>query len=261
MFYVGRNDAGEDEWSGVFTCVTELINAIAKAEAAAAAELFSREELEKLQQSWRHDLLSAVLGTHNMFEVLENIGFKVESEQYKEPYNIARAKAKFAYKLVRDTRDLTASLENLEKETVTLQALLASIKILYPEGNITYTIEDPEKQISINESSLIGRAISNLINNAIKFSGLNGLVEVGIRTKNEFAIIYVKDNGIGIDEEGQKKIFSGFGTGVRLNHEIQGDGFGLHSAMNIVHAHDGTLTVKSKLGQGSVFFIKIPLMQ
>lgn len=253
VHYLGKNDDGVDEWAGAMTDVTALVEAI-------ATEKTIREEFEKLQQSWRHDLLSAVLGAHNMFEVLENIGFKVEDPKFKEPYDIARAKAQFAYKLVRDTRDLNVAMEEMVKEPMTLRSLMDSIKILFPEANITYSVMDEDRQVLISESNLVGRAISNIINNAIKFSGLNGIIEVGIRTKDKFAIIYVKDNGIGMDEEGQKKIFSGFGTGVRLRQDIRGDGFGLHSALNVVKAHDGNLTVKSKLGQGSVFFIKIPLM-
>jgi PAS domain-containing protein len=245
---------------GVCIDVTQLVEALAKAEALAESEKEIREEFEKLQQSWRHDLLSAVLGVHNMFEVLENIGFKVEDSKFKEPYEIARAKASFAYKLVRDTKDLNAAMEEMVKEPTTLRSLMDSIKLLFPEANITYSLMDEDCQILMSECNLVGRAISNIINNAIKFSGLNGIIEVGIRTKDESAIIYVKDNGIGMDEEGQKKIFSGFGTGVRLRQDIRGDGFGLHSALNIVKAHDGSLTVKSKLGQGSVFFLKIPLM-
>jgi len=260
VFYVGRNEGGIDEWAGVVTDVTDLTNAIAVAEESTKKEKAMREEFEALQQTWRHDLLSAVLGAHNMFGILANMGFKVEEPQFKEAYEIARAKAAFAYKLVRDTRDLGVSLDDLEKEPMTLRSLIDSIKILYTEANISYSITDEEKLVSINESSFVGRAISNLINNAIKFSGLNGIIEVGIRTKEESAIIYVKDNGVGIDEEGQKKIFSGIGTGVRLNQEIPGDGFGLNSANKIISAHNGSLAVKSQLGQGSIFFIKIPLL-
>jgi Histidine kinase-, DNA gyrase B-, and HSP90-like ATPase len=249
------------EWFGVLTDVTELSRAKAEAEKSAEAEKALRLEFELLQQTWRHDLLSAVLGTDNMFKTLARIGFKVEDPRFKEAYDIAQAKASFAYRLVRDTRDLGVSLENMEKHPMTLAALMESIQILYTEADITYSLSGGERSVLINESSLVGRAVSNLINNAIKFSGLNGIIEVGIRTKDENAIIYVKDNGIGISEEGCKKIFSGVGSGVRMAQDIPGDGFGLHSAKGIVEAHGGEIAVKSELGQGSVFFVKIPLVR
>jgi signal transduction histidine kinase len=248
------------EWFGVITDVTELSRTKAEAEKSAEAEKALRLEFELLQQTWRHDLLSAVLGTDNMFKTLARLGFKVEDPQFKEAYDLAQAKASFAHRLVRDTRDLGVSLQNMEKHPITLASLMASIQILYTEADITYSLSDGERSVLVNESSLVGRAVSNLINNAIKFSGLNGIIEVGIRTKDNNAIIYVKDNGIGISAEGCKKIFSGVGSGVRMAQDIPGDGFGLHSAKGIVEAHGGAIAVKSELGQGSVFFVKIPLI-
>jgi len=244
----------EDEY------IVELNRAKNEAETLAESEKALRLEFELLQQTWRHDLLSAVLGVDNMFKRLDRIGFNVEDPLFKEPYDLAKAKASFAYRLVRDTRDLGVAIKNLEKNPITLTQLLESIKILYTESDITYSLSDGDRSILINEASFVGRAISNLINNAVKFSGLNGIIEVGIRTKDENAIIYVRDNGIGISEEGCKKIFSGVGSGVRMAPDIPGDGFGLYSAKGIVEAHGGSISVKSVLGQGTVFFIKIPLL-
>jgi PAS domain S-box-containing protein len=106
----------------------------------------------------------------------------------------------------------------------------------------------------------IGQVITNLLNNAIKYSPASDKVSVFLKKENEHVQIEITDFGIGIDISDQPKIFERF---YRVNgrevHNFPGFGIGLFISNEIVNRHDGTIEVKSEKNKGSVFTITLPL--
>lgn len=101
--------------------------------------------------------------------------------------------------------------------------------------------------------------VFNLIDNAIKYT--QGVPEIAVKTENvENAIrISVKDNGIGISKENQRKIFDKFYRVPTGNvHNVKGFGLGLSYVLAVVEKHGGTVEVQSEIGKGSTFIITIP---
>ncbi len=101
--------------------------------------------------------------------------------------------------------------------------------------------------------------VFNLIDNAIKYT--QGVPEISVKTENtENAIkISVKDNGIGISKENQRKIFDKFYRVPTGNvHNVKGFGLGLSYVLAVVEKHGGVVEVQSELGKGSTFIITIP---
>ena len=109
----------------------------------------------------------------------------------------------------------------------------------------------------------MGEAFGNLIDNAIKYAKANEDVEIsitGIRIDKYTQIIF-KDNGIGISEKDQKKIFQKFerASSVMKNQpEISGFGLGLYFVFQVIKAHDGTMELSSRPGSYSEFIINLP---
>lgn len=100
--------------------------------------------------------------------------------------------------------------------------------------------------------------MQNLINNAIKFMGdqKNPHIEIGMSgEENNFSIFFVKDNGIGIEEKLQHRIFGLFD---KLDPQSEGTGVGLAIVKRIVEVHGGKLTVSSEAGKGTTFFFTLP---
>jgi signal transduction histidine kinase len=103
-----------------------------------------------------------------------------------------------------------------------------------------------------------------LIGNAIKFTD-TGSVEVrlsnsphGSEPYASWLIIEVQDTGPGISPEDQKILFERFRQG---SHKRSGSGLGMHLSRKIVEAHQGTVEVKSELGKGSLFIVRLPTHQ
>ena len=112
--------------------------------------------------------------------------------------------------------------------------------------------------VNMDESKFI-QAINNLITNALKFTYDNGIITVGIQNLKESVLFTFSDNGVGIPEHLQPRIFDKF-TDARRNG-LQGEptvGLGLSIVKTIIEWHGGRIWVKSKENEGSTFFIEIP---
>ncbi|NWF58073.1 MAG: hypothetical protein HXY43_01820 [Fischerella sp.] len=112
----------------------------------------------------------------------------------------------------------------------------------------------------IVDEDQIYRLISNLIMNGIQYTPANGEVSVALERSTHQAAIAVKDTGIGIAANEQKRIFDRF---YRVNSDRSrsagGAGLGLAIAQAIVQAHGGYIQVQSELGKGSTFIVRLPL--
>jgi two-component system, OmpR family, phosphate regulon sensor histidine kinase PhoR len=106
----------------------------------------------------------------------------------------------------------------------------------------------------------ITNVIFNLLDNAVKYSKSKPLIELSTENKNGWAIVQVKDNGIGIPKEHQEKIFERFYRVPTGNiHNVKGFGLGLSYVKRIVDVHNGKIKVDSTLGKGTRFRLYFPL--
>ncbi|MBM7870781.1 PAS domain S-box-containing protein [Clostridium pascui] len=120
---------------------------------------------------------------------------------------------------------------------------------------------DVEEKIMAVDVDKIERVILNLLSNAIKFTGKEGNILVSIKNDDNHIMVSVKDDGIGIPEEKQKSIFERFiQVDKSLSRNNEGSGIGLSLVKSLVEMHGGDIGVKSDLGKGSEFSVKIPVV-
>ncbi len=110
------------------------------------------------------------------------------------------------------------------------------------------------------DSNMLERAITNLIDNAIKYTPDGGRVRVRVYREADDVIVQVKDSGLGIHADDIGKLFQ---RHVRLHrpefHKIKGSGLGLFIVKSVAQRHGGRAWVESTLGEGSSFFLSLPL--
>jgi signal transduction histidine kinase len=113
------------------------------------------------------------------------------------------------------------------------------------------------------DAARISRVIANLISNAIKYSPRAPEITVQIAREEiggaPYAVVTVRDQGIGIPAEDLPYIFEQFRRAENVIGRIKGTGIGLASVRQIVEQHGGTITVESVEGEGSAFTVRLPL--
>jgi len=140
--------------------------------------------------------------------------------------------------------------------------ILKRLKPLAQEKNVELLLESSrEVEIEADETKLT-LALSNLIQNGIKYNKDGGQVKVHIDSDHMNAVIKVSDTGIGIDEEHFAKLFQRFyRVDKARDREAGGSGLGLSIVRQIIMLHKGMISVESQLGEGSCFTARLPLIQ
>jgi signal transduction histidine kinase len=109
------------------------------------------------------------------------------------------------------------------------------------------------------DADALAQVVTNLLDNAVKYSGDAKHVDVTIGATDEALSVAVRDRGIGIPPAEQKKIFEKFyRVGSGLVHDVKGSGLGLAIVQHVVNAHGGRVEVESAPGRGSTFTITLP---
>ncbi len=122
----------------------------------------------------------------------------------------------------------------------------------------------PSEEIPLIEAdkTLLNRALQNLIENAVHYTGSGGTIRVSLALQNNSVLFIVKDSGIGIAPIDQQRVFErfyrvqGFDTA-----KEKGSGLGLAIVKSIAEKHGGTVKVESQLGLGSTFYLSIPIRE
>jgi signal transduction histidine kinase len=105
----------------------------------------------------------------------------------------------------------------------------------------------------------VGQVLTNLLDNAIKYSGDARHIDIELGQHNGFVTVAVSDQGPGIEIEEQERIFEKFyRVGNGLVHDAKGSGLGLAIVKHIAEAHRGRVVVDSLPGRGSTFTIELP---
>jgi signal transduction histidine kinase len=215
--------------------------------------------------------------SHELKTPLTAIRIFAESLRLGRPED-PQAKSEYLDTIVNESHRLTRLLNNvldfskIEKGNRTYRKDLASLSEIvraavqatqYPlkqqDFHLNVRLEDGLPDIRVDRDA-IGQAILNLLSNAMKYSGESRQIDLRVQKRAGHAVIEVSDQGIGIDQAQQKRIFEKFyRVPSDQNERIPGTGLGLALVFHIVKAHDGYVELQSLLGKGSTFSIHLPL--
>ena len=185
---------------------------------------------------------------------------KEENERLRMMVENILATASFEVSSQNGNGSLHLSKENVSLDEIINKAL-GKFEEALKQKNGKISLEGIPSGITINADKFhFTNILSNLIDNAIKYNEREPEIKILAIRDSGSAIISISDNGTGIAKENLDKIFDTFYRVPTGNiHNVRGNGIGLSYVKKIVEEHDGNISVKSTIGKGSIFEIKIPI--
>ncbi len=210
-----------------------------------------------------HDLKNPLNPIVNLLPILE----KSESDnKNKEIFKVLIRNANYMKKLVTKTIDLgrlNSSYTKFFFEDVNLFSqfnnIISDNEIIFKEKNIQIMNNIRDNITVYADKFRMDELITNLLNNAAKYTKCQGNITLDAKTINNNIIVSIKDSGVGMTNEQLKHIFDEFYKVDPARHDFDSSGLGLSICKRIVEIHKGKIWVESKgLGKGSTFYFTIP---
>lgn len=217
-----------------------------------------------------HELRTPVTVLRSYIDTLYNFGNDFDYNTQKEFIGVMNEEIIRLNRLVNDILDFSRMDSvnmKLEKKQWNIVSIIEdcvnSMQVLAQDKNLTFSImKEPDlPDVILNEGS-IERALKNLLSNAIKYSPDAGRIKIRAERARmgEFVEVSIEDQGPGISEEYQSKIFDRFFRVENDTHTIKGTGLGLHLVkISVEKHHQGQVFVQSKLNEGSTFGFRLPI--
>ena len=216
-----------------------------------------------------HEFKSPLTSIRQLAEMLQS-GRVPSEERRKQYYDVLLEQSERLALLT----DNILSLARIEEgragfafEATDVSALLTKIVSSFQERvrhegfDIELQVKGRIPLVALDRTAL-SQAITNLIDNAIKYSGESRKIAVSASVEEQFVVIAVQDFGVGIKKEDIDRVFERFFRGGdELTRTVKGSGLGLTLVKEIVEAHRGKVQVESEPGKGSLFSIRLPLPQ
>ncbi len=244
------------------------------------------EELQDLINAF-NDMISRL---EKSFAYISQFSSHV-SHELKTPLAIIKGESELALRKVQSSdeyrRVLKSNLEELERMIKTVDDLLLltrldyrsnvlktcemdliefikemreSLKILADPKDIEIRYHFPAGMVEIKgDVTHLRRLFYNLVHNAVKFTANGGRIEITIKREGSWALVLIKDSGMGIPEDVLPKIFDQFfHYGGNGSSKVAGTGLGLTIAQSIAKLHNGRISAKSVVGKGTTFIVELP---
>jgi two-component system, OmpR family, phosphate regulon sensor histidine kinase PhoR len=233
--------------------------------------LLKEKHLRQLHTDFSHAL------THDMATPLQTIAQVNNLLANEKLYNEPEKRAKYIDLARQQILNLQALTERIltvaraEKSSLELNPSQVNLKdIIVPltekfkiqakkpvEFEVSFTPENINMQL---DTTLISNAVSNLIDNAIKYSGNSVTINIRCEQKDNNVFLHIKDNGYGMSEKDQARVFTMFERGKAVaRQQARGFGLGLSYVKSVVEAHGGAVNLSSKEGEGAEFVLVLPL--
>lgn len=232
----------------------------------------SAEKSDKLKSAFLSNMSHEIRTPMNAIIAFSNFlrNPEISEDQREEYISYIQSSGQSLMNLINDIIDISkieAKQINLQKITCLINPILEELYVVFAEtlknkGCAALQLMLSKKIPSINlilktDPYRVKQILSNLLDNAVKFTD-KGFIEFGYELKGSMIEFFVKDSGIGIQEDKQELIFERFGKIETVGKNKGGTGLGLAISRNLAIILGGSLTVKSFPGSGSTFYLRLP---
>ena len=231
-------------------------------------------EMDQLRSNFisnvSHELRTPVTVLRSYIDTLYNFGNDFDFNTQREFIGVMNQEIIRLNRMVNDILDFSryeaqnVHMEKTKQDIIEIvEDAVNQVQVLAKEHDLTISImKEPDlPQIYLNVDS-ISRAFMNILSNAIKYSPDGKRIKVRVERSRdgEYVEVSVEDQGPGISEKDQKKVFDRFYRCENATHTVKGTGLGLHLVkVTVEKHHHGQVFVNSKEGEGSTFGFRLPI--
>lgn len=246
----------------------DLKDAFNSMAATIESEIKLRKEAESINKQLildiTHDLKTPLTSIEGYSELLKE-GKDLPEKLRKQYLDIIIANSKRTNKLIKDLFDITYydyKDFTFQKEKTDLceflRRLLVEYVVMFEDNNKKYEFDIPEQAIWVDlDKKMIDRAICNILNNFIKYSGENTTISITLEKTSSGAVLTIIDDGMGISKEKCESIFLPFVREDSSRNTMNGGtGLGLAISKKIIEKHGGNIKLVSEKGKGCEFKIE-----
>jgi two-component system, OmpR family, phosphate regulon sensor histidine kinase PhoR len=257
-------------WMIVFSALFTLI--IIAAFYITVRTMLNQKKMSEIKSDFINNM------THEFKTPLATISLAVDALRNEKVIN-DRTKWQYFNNIIKDeNKRMNKHVETIlqaalmEKQEFTLNLSAVHLHELLPQIGANFQLQLQEKSgkidLLLNATDDIAKVdeahftniVSNLIDNAIKYSKENLVIRLITHRTPKYFIVQVQDNGIGMSKETAKRVFEKFYRAHTGNvHNVKGFGLGMSYVKSVIDAHKGKIKVESTLGKGSTFTIEIPV--
>jgi len=216
-----------------------------------------------------HEFRTPLMSIRYLSEMLD--GGRVKGEERKKIYyGKIKKESERLSRLIENMLDFSkieAGMKEYKFEDLSVKEMVKEVSSRFKEYmadkkmTLECEIQDTLPAIRADREA-ISRALFNLLDNAVKYSGKNPMIHLRAFLKEEAVFLEVQDMGAGISKDDQKKVFEKFyRSSDPASKNIEGSGIGLTLVDHIIKAHGGQVMMESDLGQGTRVTLKLPILR
>lgn len=244
--------------------VDRLRTAKERAIDAAERERRVRDERDRLVATIIHDLATPLGAIQGTIAFARNFGAVSELDPVRLLARVetAAARATSLVRALQDTRSIEDQSLSLTVKLVDLRSIVEPVVKMLDKTSDRHPIVvaiDSAPLLVRGDAERLGRVVENLLTNAIKYSPGGGTIEVRVRQDHGFALITVRDHGIGIADSPRERIFELGYRAPSAASVAPGLGLGLYIASEVVRRHGGTIDASPASDAGTLFTVRLPL--
>lgn len=219
-----------------------------------------REQLQSLISDISHQSRIPIANQRIYLDLLAE---EVQSEAGRQALGSLEHQTERLQFLMESMIKLSRMESGIIQITKTPQDLMETIRKAVAENVVAaakktqqISVDGPAQLTLMHDARWTMEAIGNVLENAVKYTGAGGRIQVTVRRQEMFTVIAIADNGRGIAPERQAQIFGRFYREPEV-HELPGIGIGLYLTRKIIEAQDGYVDVVSQPGEGATFRIHL----
>jgi PAS domain S-box-containing protein len=269
-----KNEQGETyRLAGISEDITERKEAEAvlletqRLRAALDAEHELSEVKNRLMRTISHEFRNPLTVIQNSTQMLKEYYERMETDQRNKRLEVIEGQIKRLVELLEDVslvlhgtvNHLRFKPEPLDLERL-CRLLIEEMQTAVGEDKQFIFKTDGFVREMTADPRLLDRALSNLLSNAVKYSTLNSQITFELSKEGNEAVLRVRDEGIGIPQADQARIFEPFYRASNVD-QVSGTGLGLRIVKDCITAHGGSVAFESTAGKGTTFIVRLPLRQ